>query len=170
MGRQYKGLDHTKVTVKLDKRHFDIVRQYGWNLTEYEHAKQALEGKYKPYNWKMSDVIRDAIDLLGQSVILSDNIETSVSNLLDIADVFDKIDGPSAPAYAQSLREAATLLFMFCHDATQHIENGNLTIETKCPTKSKRRECWDIRIEIAGIQVAPQESSEGAQKPSKDKK
>lgn len=163
MGRQYKGLDHTKVTVKLDKRHFDIVRQYGWELQEQVYAEQDRTGKRKTYNWKMSDVIRDAIDLLGQSVILSDNIETSVCNLLDIADVFDKIDGLSAPAYARSLREAAALLFMFCHDATQHIENGNLMIETKCPTKSKRREYRDIRIEIAGIQVAPSEGAEGPQ-------
>lgn len=107
MGRQYKGLDYRKVTIKLDERQFDIVRQYGWKLTEQEHAKQDLEGKYKPYNWKMSDVMRDAIDLLGRYVEISDIMETSAANLLDIAEVFDKIEGKNSPVYAQQIREAA---------------------------------------------------------------
>ncbi len=84
MGRQYKGLDHTKVTVKLDERQSGIVRQYGLKLAEQEYARQDQEGKHKPYHWKMSDVMRDALNLLGLYVEMSDNMETSAANLLDI--------------------------------------------------------------------------------------
>ena len=101
MGRQYKGLDHTKVTVKLDERQFDIVRQYGWKQQEKVFAEQDRMGKPKPYHWKMSDVIRDAIDLLGQSAILSDSIETR-----EIAEAMDR-DTPVSPVEAPTAQEGA---------------------------------------------------------------
>lgn len=65
---------------------------------------------------KTSDVIRDAVSLLGNYMELSDVIETSCCNLLDIAKVFDKIDGPNAPVYAEAIREAAALLWLMCYN------------------------------------------------------
>lgn len=138
MGRQYKGLDHTKITVKLDERQFDIVRQYGLKLAEQEYAKQDLEGKYKPYNWKMSDVMRDAVDLLGRYVKMSDNMETSAANLLDIAETFDKIEGENTSVYSQALKEAAALLLMFCYNAEWGYDGEKIVFMAKSPTKSKR--------------------------------
>ena len=138
MGRQYKGLDHTKITVKLDERQFDIVRQYGLKLAEQEYAKQDLEGKYKPYNWKMSDVMRDAVDLLDRYVKMSDNMGTSAANLLDIAETFDKIEGKNASVYSQALKEAAALLLMFCYNAEWGYDGEKIVFIAKSPTKSRR--------------------------------
>lgn len=137
MGRQYRGLDHSKITVKLDERRWDIVRQYGMKLAEQEYAKQDMEGKYKPYNWKMADVMRDAVDLLGRYVEMSDIMETSAANLVDIAKVFDRIDGPTSPIYAQAIREAAALLLMFCYNAGWGYDGEKIVFRAKSPTKSK---------------------------------
>ena len=65
---------------------------------------------------KTSDVIRDAVSLLGDYMELSDIIETSCANLLDIAKVFDRIDGPTAPVYSEALKEAAALLWLLCYN------------------------------------------------------
>lgn len=148
MGRQYKGLDYRKVTIKLDERQYDIVRQYGWKLTEQVHAEQALEGKYKPYNWKMSDVMRDAIDLLGLYIEMSDSMETGAANLLDIAEVFDNIEGKNAPVYAQALREAAALLLMFCYKAEWGYDGDKIVFSAKSPTKSKHEKKMVRETEI----------------------
>ena len=40
---------------------------------------------------------------MGKSMELSDLIETSCANLLDIAKVFEKIDGANAPVYVEAL-------------------------------------------------------------------
>ena len=107
IGRKYEGLDHQKITVKLDERLSGIVRQYMqdtlWDHPETKHGKT-------------SDVIRDAVSLLGDYMELSDLMETSCANLLDIAQVFDKIDGPTAPIYSEALREAAALLWLLCYN------------------------------------------------------
>lgn len=138
MGRQYKGLDHTKVTVKLDERQSDIVRQYGLKISEKVYAEQDRIGKRKPYHWKTSDVVRDAIDLLGRYVEMSDIMETSAANLVDIAEVFDRIDGPTSTIYAQAIREAAALLLMFCYNAEWGYDGEKIVFTAKSPTKSKR--------------------------------
>ena len=65
---------------------------------------------------KTSDVIRDAVSLLGDYMELSDIIETSCANLLDIAKVFDRLDGPTAPVYSVALKEAAALLWLLCYN------------------------------------------------------
>lgn len=163
MGRRYKGLDYTKVTVKLDERQFDIVRQYGWKLTEHEHTKQDLEGKYKPYNWKMSDVMRDAVDLLGRYVEMSDNMETSAANLLDIAETFDKVEGKNASIYAQAIREAAALLLMFCYNAEWGYDGEKIVFKVKSPTKSKqgKKKARETEVTIRSTDGSPLIRDEG---------
>lgn len=86
----------------------------------------------------MSDVIRDAIDLLDRYVEMSDIMETSAANLVDIAEVFDSIDGPTSPIYAQAIREAAALLLMFCYNAGWGYDGEKIVFRAKSPTKSKR--------------------------------
>lgn len=115
MGRQYKGLDYQKITVKLDERLSGIVGQYMQDaLAEHPEMKRG----------KTSDVIRASLSLLGGYMEMSDIIETSICNLLDIAKVFDKIDGPVAPIYAEAIREAATLLWVFCYKKKFQIQAG----------------------------------------------
>lgn len=115
MGRKYEGLDHDKITVKLDAKLSEIVRQYGQDTLKRNPGQK----------WaKTSDTIRDAVNLLGGYMEMSDVMETSCANLLDIAEVFDKINGPTAPIYAEALREAAALLWLFCYNARGSVEDG----------------------------------------------
>lgn len=114
MGRPYKGLDYRKATVKLTAKQFDIVRQY-W----FKHHNGTLD---------QSESIRAAIDLAGVSLALADATETSTANLLDIAEVFDRIDGESAKVYAQAIREAAWLLMLFNPDTIFENEDGKVTL------------------------------------------
>lgn len=104
MGRKYKGLDYTRVTARLDENSSNIVGQYCRN-----HDGHGLVG----------DAVREAIKLLGAYMKMSDITETICANLLDIAKVFDKINGPTAPTYAQALREAATVLWIFHYDRNE---------------------------------------------------
>ena len=99
MGRPKAGLDYDKITFRTAEKQSQIVGQY---CRDHE----------KP---EPSTAVRAAIDLLGASMELSDIIETSCANLLDIAKVFDSIQGENAPIYAESIREAATLLWVFCY-------------------------------------------------------
>lgn len=99
-GRPKKGLDYSKVTLRLTKEQDNIVGQY---CRDHDTREQ-------------STAIRAAIDFLGDTMELSDAIETSCANLLDIAKVFDGIKGPTSPLYAEVIREAATLLWVFCYD------------------------------------------------------
>lgn len=138
MGRKYNGMDYQKVTVKLDERQFDIVRQYGFRLQKEAFDEQDRTGKVKPYHWKMSDSIRAALDLLGIQNQLSDNMETSAANLLDIAEIFDKVEGKNASMYAQAIREAAALLLMFCYNAEWGYDGEKIVFKVKGPTKSKQ--------------------------------
>lgn len=153
MGRQYKGLDYRKVTVRLDERQFDIVRHYGWKQQERVYAEQDRIGKQKPYSWKMSDVIHDAINLLGQYLELSDNMETSAANLVDIAAVFDKIDGKAAQVYAQAIRQAATLLLVFCENAECGFEDGKLVF--RAISQTKRKKYHETEIVVSGADGEP---------------
>lgn len=114
MGRQYKGLDHEKITVKLDSELSKIVRQYGQDTLRRDPAQKRA---------RPSNTIRDAIKMMGAYMELSDLMETSCANLLDIAEVFDKIDGLTAPTYAQAIREAAALLWLFCYNAQEAVED-----------------------------------------------
>lgn len=149
MGRQYKGLDYRKVTVRLDERQFDIVRHYGWKQQERVYAEQDRTGKQKPYSWKMSDVIHDAINLLGRYVELSDNMETSAANLIDMAAVFDQIDGDAAPVYAQAIRQAAALLLVFCENAECGFEDGKLVFRAISQTKRNKYHETEIVVSSA---------------------
>lgn len=107
MGRQYKGLDHDKITVKLDAELSEIVRQYGQDKLKRNPGQKRA---------RPSDTIRDAISFMGKYMELSDIMETSICNLLDVAKIFDKIDGTTAPIYAEAIREAAVLLWLFCYN------------------------------------------------------
>jgi len=60
--------------------------------------------------------MRATINLLGDTMKLSDKIETSYANRLDISKVFDDIKGPTAPVYAEAIRQAALLLWVFCYN------------------------------------------------------
>lgn len=168
MGRQYKGLDYRKVTVRLDERQFDIVRHYGWKQQERVYAEQDRTGKQKPYSWKMSDVIHDAINLLGQYLELSDNMETSAANLLDIAEVFDKIDGGNAPVYARAIREAAALLLVFCYNAEWGYDGEKLIFRAKSLTKSKRGEkmVHETEVTVRSADGSPLIQKEGGPTPT----
>lgn len=150
MGRKYNGMDYQKVTVKLDKRQFDIVRQYGFKLQKEVFDEQDRTGKVKPYHWKMSDSIRAGLDLLGIQNQLSDNMETSAANLVDIAKVFDSIDGPNAKVYAQAIREAAALIMLFCYNSSCKIEDGKIILQSISRTKSKPDGYTETTIEITG--------------------
>ena len=101
MGRKYKGLDYTRVTARLDEDSSDIVSQYC-----RDHGGSGHVG----------DAVREAIKLFGAYMKMSDITETCCANLLDIAKVFDKINGPAAPTYAEALREAAFTLWVFHYD------------------------------------------------------
>lgn len=114
MGRPYKGMDFRKATVKLTEEQFNIVRQY-W----FRHHEGTV---------KVSEVIRAAIDLAGVSVNLADQTETSVANLLDIAEVFDRINGENTKTYAQAIREAAWLLMLFNPDTIHEWEDGKVKL------------------------------------------
>lgn len=153
MGRQYKGLDYRKVTVRLDERQFDIVRHYGRKQQERVYAEQDRTGKQKPYSWKMSDVIHDAINLLGQYLELSDNMETSAANLVDIAAVFDRIDGEAAPIYAQAIRQAAALLLAFCENAEYGFEDGKIVF--RAISQTKRNKYHKTEIVVSGADGEP---------------
>lgn len=107
MGKKYRVLDYAKITVKLDEELSAIVGQYG---------RDALKKKPGQKRARPSDTIRDALSLLGHYMELSDIMETSICNLMDIAKIFDKIDGPAAPIYAEAIREAAVLLSLFCYN------------------------------------------------------
>lgn len=112
MGRPYKGFDYEKITVKLDAELSEIVRQYGHDTLERNPAQKRA---------RPSDTIRDAIALIGRYMELSDIIETSICNLLDVEKIFDKIDGPTAQIYAEAIREAAVLLLLFCYNERDEI-------------------------------------------------
>lgn len=99
-GRPKKGLDYSKVTLRLAKEQDKIVGQY---CRDHDTSEQ-------------STAIRAAIDLLGNTMELSDIIETNCANLLDIAKVFDDIKGPTSPIYAEAIKEAAALLWVFCYN------------------------------------------------------
>lgn len=98
MGRQYKGLDHKKVTVKLDKNLTDIVGFY-----------QQRSGGINE-----SDAIRDMIAAVGGMFGLEDSTIEVIKNLYHIADLFDDLKGPTAPTYANALRTAGNLLALYC--------------------------------------------------------
>lgn len=99
------ALDYSKVTLRLTEGPDKIVRQY---CRDHDNREQ-------------SAAIRTAIDLLGETMNLSDIIETSCANLLDIAKVFDDIKGPTSPIYAEAIKEAAALLWAFCYNG--HLRN-----------------------------------------------
>jgi len=99
-GRPYQGMDWWRTTVRLSQDHSKIIGKY---CRDHE----------KPQD---SAAIRAAIDLMGKSMELSDLIETSCVNLLDIAKLFEKIDGANAPVYVEALKEAAALLWLFCYN------------------------------------------------------
>ena len=94
MPRKYMGLDCHKVSVRLDKEVQQIVGQY------------CGDNAVTP-----SEAIRTALKWMGATKEMSDIIETSCANLLDIATVFEKIEGPNSPIYAEALREAAIVLW-----------------------------------------------------------
>lgn len=139
MGRRYKGLDHTKVTVKLDNRQADIVGQYNRYIYEQSGGTASCNA---------SDTIRAAIDLLGQYIEMAALVETAASNLLDIAQTFDKIDGKRAGIHAQAIREAAALLLMFYPNADVKMEDGKIVILAKSPTKPRQKEQRETTVTI----------------------
>ena len=94
MSRKYMGLDCDKVSVRLDKEVQQIVGQY------------CKDNAVRP-----SAAIRTAIKWMGATKKMSDVIETCCANLLDIAKVFEKMEGPNAPIYTEALREAALVLW-----------------------------------------------------------
>lgn len=98
MGRQYKGLDHKKVTVKLDKNIADIVGYY----------QEQCDGI------SASDAIRDMISSAGAFFAMEDFTIEVIKNLYHIAALFDDLKGPTAPSYANALRQAGNLLALYC--------------------------------------------------------
>lgn len=113
VGRPKAGLDYCKYTLRVSQEQDEIVSKY---CRDHE----------KP---EPSTAIRAAIDLLGDSINLSDNIETSCANLLDIAKAFDNIDGDNAPVYSQAIREATALLWTFCYK--NHLPDKKQLEETR---------------------------------------
>lgn len=146
MGRRYKGLDHTKVTVKLNDRQSDIVGQYHHYI-------------YEQSGWEVScnasDTIRAAIDLLGQYIEMASLVETAAANLLDIAQTFDKIGGKRAGIHAQAIREAAALLLMFYSNADVKMEDGKIVIVAKSPTKPRQKKQRETTVTIQAKEAEP---------------
>ncbi len=98
-GRPNTGMGDGKITLRVSEKQSNIVRQYCLDHEKPEH----------------STAVRAAIDFLGDAMNLSDNIETSCANLLDIAKVFEGMQGETAPIYSQAIQEAAALLWIFCY-------------------------------------------------------